>query len=188
MLQTKVDAQCDKLATELSWQCLRRSTFASYSKLFVKSRQFSPTPPTLGTSIVPRLSCDVACVILCLAVSVEHWQTDRHTTTTYTALAWCRAVKTTLQTLFIAACTSRNKQDWNSFQLELGLPAKFHGKNHMTETANIQIIKTAQQINNCSIVTVSIINTKRYDGFPKINKWVTWPTPHPFWGCLSSQS
>jgi len=46
--------------------------------------------------------------------------------------------------LFIAACTSRNKQDWNSFQLELGLPAKFHGKNHMTETANIQIIKKAQ--------------------------------------------
>jgi len=28
VLQTKVDAQCDKLATELSWQRLRRSTFS----------------------------------------------------------------------------------------------------------------------------------------------------------------
>ena len=30
VLQTKVDAQCDKLKTELSWQRLRRLTFSSY--------------------------------------------------------------------------------------------------------------------------------------------------------------
>jgi len=40
VLQTKVNAQCDKLATELSLQRLRRSTFSSYSELFVDSRQF----------------------------------------------------------------------------------------------------------------------------------------------------
>jgi len=40
VLQTKTVAQCDKLATELSWQRLRRSTFSSYSELFVESCQF----------------------------------------------------------------------------------------------------------------------------------------------------
>ena len=33
VLQTKLDAQHDKLATELSWQRLRRSTFSSCSEL-----------------------------------------------------------------------------------------------------------------------------------------------------------
>jgi len=44
VLQTKVDAQGDKLATELrvSWQPLRRSTFSSYSELFIQSRPFQP--------------------------------------------------------------------------------------------------------------------------------------------------
>jgi len=51
MLQTKVDAQCDKLATEISWQCSRQSTFSSYSELFVKSPQFQPKPPAFGASI-----------------------------------------------------------------------------------------------------------------------------------------
>ena len=52
LLQTKVDAQCDKSATELlSWQRLRRSTFSSYSELFVESRQFYPTPSAFGTSV-----------------------------------------------------------------------------------------------------------------------------------------
>ena len=41
MLHTKVDFQCDKLATELSGQCLRRSMYSSCSKLFVDSRQFN---------------------------------------------------------------------------------------------------------------------------------------------------
>ena len=36
VLQTNVDAQCEKLATELM-QC---STFLTYSELFVESRQF----------------------------------------------------------------------------------------------------------------------------------------------------
>ena len=40
LLQTKVDDQCDKLATELSWQRLWRSTFSYYSELFVECRQF----------------------------------------------------------------------------------------------------------------------------------------------------
>jgi len=40
VLQTKVDAQCDKLATELGRQRLRRWTFSSYSELFVEIRQF----------------------------------------------------------------------------------------------------------------------------------------------------
>ena len=40
VLQTKVDAQCDKLATELSWKLLRLWMFSSYGKLFVQSRQF----------------------------------------------------------------------------------------------------------------------------------------------------
>ena len=40
VLQTKVDAHCDKRTTELSWQRLRWSTFSSYSELFVKSCQF----------------------------------------------------------------------------------------------------------------------------------------------------
>ena len=39
VLQTNVDAQCDKLATELRLQRLRRSTFSSYSQSFVESRQ-----------------------------------------------------------------------------------------------------------------------------------------------------
>jgi len=43
---------------------------------------------------VPGLSCGVVCMILCLAVSVEHrLVTDRQTTTAYTALAWHHAVK-----------------------------------------------------------------------------------------------
>jgi len=33
-------SQCDKYATELSWQRLWRSTFSSYRELFVESRQF----------------------------------------------------------------------------------------------------------------------------------------------------
>ena len=110
--QTKVDAQCDKLVTELSWQHSQWSMFSSYSKLFVESRQFQPTPPAFGASIgvtpfefcrnlqhqktrVPGLSCGTVCMILCLAISVEHWLvTDRQTdmTKTYTSLAWRRAV------------------------------------------------------------------------------------------------
>jgi len=40
VLQTKVTAQTDILATELSWQRLRQVTFSSYSELFIKSCQF----------------------------------------------------------------------------------------------------------------------------------------------------
>jgi len=81
-----------------------RSTFLSYSKLVVESRQ--STPPVYGTSVggwprlscwdirhqksrVPWLSCGVVCMIL-----YRTPLTDRHTTTAYTALAWRRVVKT----------------------------------------------------------------------------------------------
>jgi len=90
VLQTKVDAQCDKLATELSWKRLRRSTFSSYSQSFVIANLTNPTciwrlrwgdpGPRFEfcrylrrqKTRVSRLSCDVACVILRLAVSVKH--------------------------------------------------------------------------------------------------------------------
>jgi len=42
----KVDAQCDKLVTELS----SRLMFSSYSELFIKSRQLSPTHLHLAPS------------------------------------------------------------------------------------------------------------------------------------------
>jgi len=51
VLQTKVDAHCDKLATEVSWPRLRRLAFLSYSKLSVESRQFQPTAPAFGASV-----------------------------------------------------------------------------------------------------------------------------------------
>ena len=41
VLQTKVDAQYDKLATELSWQRLRRLTFSNYSELLVEVANFN---------------------------------------------------------------------------------------------------------------------------------------------------
>ena len=49
--ETKADAQCDKLATELSWQRLRWSTFSSFSEFFVKCRRFWPIPPAFGASV-----------------------------------------------------------------------------------------------------------------------------------------
>jgi len=90
VLPSKVDAQCDKLATEQSWKRLRRSTFSSYSQSFVIANLTYPTciwrlrwgdpGPRFEfcrylrrqKTRVPRLSCGVACVILRLAVSLEH--------------------------------------------------------------------------------------------------------------------
>jgi len=99
VLQTKVDAQCDKLATELSWQRLRRSTFSSYSELGPICQKLPIL--TYSTCIwrlrwgwprlnfaeifgskktrVSGLSYGAVCVIPRLAVSVEHRQTDRQT-------------------------------------------------------------------------------------------------------------
>jgi len=87
VLQTKVDAQCDKIATELNWQRLQRLTFSSYSN----GKSPILTYPTYiwrlrwGDTVwgcrdlrrqktrLPGLSCGIVCVmILCLAVSVEH--------------------------------------------------------------------------------------------------------------------
>jgi len=118
VLQTKVDVQCDKLATELSWQRLQRSTFPSYSELFVESRQFLRTPPAFGASVggdpiwvLPRSSAPenhraivlgyrAALFAWSLAVSVQHRfvtdrQTDRQTQEygIYRATAWRRVVK-----------------------------------------------------------------------------------------------
>jgi len=102
VLQTKVDAQCDKLVTELSWQFLPWSTFLSYSELIklpILTYHLHLAPPLGATpfefcwdlwdqkSRVPGLSCGTVYVIICLAVSVEHrLVTDRQTTMAYTAL------------------------------------------------------------------------------------------------------
>jgi len=67
VLQTKVDAKCDKLATKLSGQCLRRSTFSSYSELFIESCQFClHLMPPLGVTAfeLPRSSASESCVTL----------------------------------------------------------------------------------------------------------------------------
>jgi len=66
-------------------------TFSRYSKLFVESRQFSPTPPAFGTSIgrwppsefctdlqhqkprVPGLLCGIVCMILGFGFVNDSW-------------------------------------------------------------------------------------------------------------------
>ena len=119
VLQTKVDAQCDKLATKLNWQCLRRSTFSSHSEYSSKVANFNPPnlhlAPPLG--VTPFEFCRdfrhqktrTSRVIVwhCLrdpmfsrfsrTPTCDRWtdgQTDRHTTTAHAELAWRRAVKT----------------------------------------------------------------------------------------------
>jgi len=46
------------------------------------------------------------------------------------------------KTLFIAASTSWNEQDWNSFQLELCLPAQFHLSHQTTALSPHQLSST----------------------------------------------
>jgi len=95
VLQTKVDAQCDKLATELSWQRLRRLTFSSYSEYLSKVANFNlphlHLAPPLG--VIPfefcgdlrrqktrahGLSCGIAYVLAEFRL-VAGRQTDRQT-------------------------------------------------------------------------------------------------------------
>ena len=69
--------------------CVYRVPFSRYSRLFAESRRFWPTPPAFGAPVVvtpvefrgdlwhhktrvPGLSCGVVCVIVRLAVLVEH--------------------------------------------------------------------------------------------------------------------
>jgi len=69
--------------------CIYLVPFSSYSELFVKSCGFQSTPPAFGTPTgvttfefrqdlwhqktgVHGISCVIVCVILCLAVLVEH--------------------------------------------------------------------------------------------------------------------
>jgi len=79
VLQTKVDAQYDKLVTELRW-----SMFSSYSKLFVKSHQLSHLHASVGVTSfefcrdlqhqkirVSGLFHGTVCIILRLAILVE---------------------------------------------------------------------------------------------------------------------
>ena len=106
VLQTKVDAYRDKPATELNWQRLRRSICRNSAILIYPTciwcfrwgwprLSFAETFGSRKLYIgYYGLSCGVVCVILRLAVSVEHrLVTDRHLTTAYTALTWRRAVK-----------------------------------------------------------------------------------------------
>jgi len=94
----KVDAECDKLATELRWQ--RLAPKVANCQL---PHSVNLYPTCIGASIgvtpvefcrdfrhqktrVTGLSCGVVCVILHLAVSVEHRlvtdrRADKHTTT-----------------------------------------------------------------------------------------------------------
>jgi len=113
VLQTKVDTQCAKLATKLSWQRLQRSTFRVTASYLSKVANY-PTciwclrwgdPVWVLPRIrdlwhqktrVPGLSCGVVCMILRLAVAIQHrLVTDGqiNATTAYTALAWRYAVK-----------------------------------------------------------------------------------------------
>ena len=114
-LQTKVDAQCDKLVTELRGQRLRRSTFSSHSELSKVANFIIPhlhLVPPFGWSlwVLPRSSASENS--LGYRVALFAWlytcrrfsrtptcdrQTDRqsdgHKTTAYSALALRRAVK-----------------------------------------------------------------------------------------------
>jgi len=93
VLQTKVDAHCDKLATKLSWQRSRQSTFSSYSELSMVANFSLPLlhfVPPLGVTPfefyqdmqktrVPGLWCGIVSGVI---VSVEHGlMTDRQTQT-----------------------------------------------------------------------------------------------------------
>jgi len=114
---------------------LSRVDVSSYSELFVESRQFYNLShlrlaPPLGVfcrdfrhkkTSVTMLSCGVVCVILRLAVSVEHrlvnrradGQTDRHTTTANTAIASVARVKTACfiaRTLIWHPCSKSNRR------------------------------------------------------------------------------
>ena len=116
LLQTKVDAQCDKLATKfLNYvdnacddRCFR--VIASYlSKVtnfnlphLYLTHLLGATPVEFCRDLwhqktrVSGLSCGIVYEILHLAISVEHrLVTDRHTTTAYTVLLWCCMVKKT---------------------------------------------------------------------------------------------
>ena len=90
----KVDAQCDKLATELSWQSLA-SKVANLQLHLHLANPLGMTPFELCRDFwhqktrVHGLWCGVVCVILRLTLSVEHrlvtdGPTDRHTTTANT--------------------------------------------------------------------------------------------------------
>ena len=88
--QTCCNQRCDKLATELSYhQRFRTSTFSSYNEWFVESRHFNLPHLHLASPLgvtsfefcwslwcqktrVPGLLCSTVCVILPLAVSVQH--------------------------------------------------------------------------------------------------------------------
>ena len=116
MLQTKVDAQCDKLATELSWQCLLAMVDVFELQRVIYWKLQILTYPTCSwhlcwgwphlnfaeifgnRKLETVLSCGIVCMILHLAISVEHWlvtdrQTDRYMTMAYNVLAWRHTAK-----------------------------------------------------------------------------------------------
>jgi len=71
-----LDTKCDKLVTELSWQCFT-SKVANLQPAFGTSVEGTPFEFCQDfrhqTTRVPGLSCGILCVFLCLAVSVEDW-------------------------------------------------------------------------------------------------------------------
>jgi len=91
VLQTKLDAQCDKPAAKLSWQCLWQLRFSSHMRVICRKSPIITYPTwtlnlasPLGVTPfefcwdlrhqktrVPQLG--TVCVIIDLAISVEHW-------------------------------------------------------------------------------------------------------------------
>jgi len=117
VLQTKVDAQCDKLATELKW-----ATLATVDVSWRQSRKITDSnlphlyfAPSFGViplefcqdlwcqeTADPVLPCSIVCMILCLAVLVGLWLvTDRWTDTAYTTLGWRHVVKMAVKMIYV---------------------------------------------------------------------------------------
>jgi len=111
MRQTnKMDAQCDRLVTERSWQCFVLKVTS------LQLRRLHLAPP-LGVTLfefcrdfqqqktrVPGLSCGVVCVILRLAISVEHWLVMDGQTDTQRQLILVLASIMWIKTVFRLTC------------------------------------------------------------------------------------
>jgi len=105
VLQTQVDAQCDPTNDNAcDGRCFRvicrKSPILTY-RTCIRHLHRGVTPsefcwdPWHQKPTASGILCEVVCMILCLAVSVEHLLvTGRHMTMACTVLAWHRMVKT----------------------------------------------------------------------------------------------